>query len=130
MKSQQETDGIRACVRACGARVCARVCVVCACGRARVCVYETKGNGIVRMQGEEVAKVDALKYPGSTGQRNGEFGREMKKRVEKNVRSDLRQASTRKSERVHYKVAVRPAVLYGLETVELTMMTVADPGFS
>ena len=67
-----------------------------------------------------MAKVEDLKYPGSTGQRNGEFGREMKKRMEKNVRSDLKQVSTRKSERVHYKVAVRPAVLYGLDTVELT----------
>ena len=53
----------------------------------------------MRMQ-EEVAKVDDFKYPGSTVQSNGECGREVKKSagrmewVEKNVSSDLRQAST------------------------------------
>ena len=48
--------------------------------------------------------------------------------VEKNVRSDLRQESTSKSERKGkgYKVAVRPARLYGLETVALTKRQEAE----
>ena len=65
-----------------------------------MCVNETKdtGSGTVKMQGEEVAKVEDLKYLGSTVQSNGECGREVKKRVqacrmewvEEIVRSDLR----------------------------------------
>ena len=45
-------------------------------------VNERKNNGTVRMQGEEVAAVDDLKYLGSTVQSNGECGREVKMRVE------------------------------------------------
>ena len=65
-----------------------------------MCVNERHDNGTVKMQ-EEVAKVEDFKYLGSTVQRCGECGREVKKRVqagwngvEKNVRSDLRHAST------------------------------------
>ena len=36
-------------------------------------------NGTVKMQGEEVAKVEDFKYLGSTVQSNGECGREAKK---------------------------------------------------
>ena len=44
------------------------------------CVNETKDNGAMRMQGEEMAKVDVLKYLGSSVQRNGEYGRKLKNR--------------------------------------------------
>ena len=37
-------------------------------------VNERQDNGTVRMQGEEVAKVDHFKYLGSTVQCNGECG--------------------------------------------------------
>ena len=53
------------------------------------------------MQGKDVAKVDDFKYQGSAVQRNGACGREVKRRVrgmewvEKNGRSDLRQACER-----------------------------------
>ena len=40
--------------------------------------------------------------------------------VEKNVRSDLRRASAARVKGKVYKMAVRPAMLYGLETVALT----------
>ena len=49
-----------------------------------MCVNEMQDNssGTVKMQGEEVAKVDDFKYVGSTVQTNGEGGREVKKRVQ------------------------------------------------
>ena len=46
-----------------------------------MCVNERQVNGTVKMQGEEVAKVDDFDM-GSTAQSNGECGREMKKRVQ------------------------------------------------
>ena len=49
--------------------------------------------------------------------------------LEKNVRSDLRQASTSHIDGKvynYYKVAVRPAMLYGLETVALTKRQEAE----
>ena len=54
-----------------------------------MCVNERQDNGTVRIQGEEVTKVDDLKYLGSTVQSNGECGRECRQDgMEKNVRSD------------------------------------------
>ena len=49
-----------------------------------MCVNERQdnGSGTVKMQGEEVAKVEDFKYLGSTVQSNGECGREVKKRVQ------------------------------------------------
>ena len=52
---------------------------VCMC--MRVCVNVRQDNDTVRMQGEEVAKVDDSKYLGSTVQSNGECRREVKTRV-------------------------------------------------
>ena len=57
----------------------------CACVRAclRACVNERQAtNGRVRMQGEEMAKVDAFKCICSTVQSNGECGREVKNIVQ------------------------------------------------
>ena len=65
-----------------------------------MCVNGRPVNGSVKIQGEEVAKVEHFKYLGSTVQSNGECGREVKystfrmEWLEKNVRGDLRQAST------------------------------------
>ena len=47
-----------------------------------MCVNERQVKGTVKMQGEEVAKVEDFKYIGSTVQSNEECGREMKKRVQ------------------------------------------------
>ena len=47
-----------------------------------MCVNERQVKGTVKMQGEEVAKVEDFKYLGSTVQSNGECGREVKKRVQ------------------------------------------------
>ncbi|MCJ8735615.1 hypothetical protein PDJAM_G00249200 [Pangasius djambal] len=90
-----------------------------------MCVNERKGSGTVRLQGEEVKKVQEFKYLGSTVQSNGECGKEVKKRVQagwnrwRKVSGVLcdRKISARIKGKV-YKT-VRPAMLYGLETVSL-----------
>ncbi|KAK3559772.1 hypothetical protein QTP86_020723 [Hemibagrus guttatus] len=47
-----------------------------------MCVNEREESGTVRLQGEEVKKVQEFKYLGSTVQSNGEYGKEVKKRVQ------------------------------------------------
>ncbi|KAK3541095.1 hypothetical protein QTP86_013354 [Hemibagrus guttatus] len=47
-----------------------------------MCVNEREGSGTVRLQGEEVKKVQEFKYLVSTVQSNGECGKEVKKRVQ------------------------------------------------
>ena len=82
----------------------------------------------MKMQGEEVAKVEDFKYLGSTVQSNGECGREVTKRVKAGWNGRRRMSGVmicdrRVPARVKgkvYKVAVRPAMSYGLETVALT----------
>ncbi|MCJ8740102.1 hypothetical protein PDJAM_G00054950 [Pangasius djambal] len=89
-------------------------------------VNEREGSGTVRLQGEEVKKVQEFKYLGSTVQSNGECGKEVKKRVQagwngwRKVSGVLcdRKISARIKGKV-YKTVVRAAMLYGLETVAL-----------
>ncbi|KAK3567046.1 hypothetical protein QTP86_009011 [Hemibagrus guttatus] len=89
-------------------------------------VNEREGSGTVRLQGEDVKKVQEFKYLGSTVQSNGECGKEVKKRVQagwngwRKVSGVLcdRKISARIKGRV-YRTVVRPAMLYGLETVTL-----------
>ncbi|KAK3543882.1 hypothetical protein QTP70_030154 [Hemibagrus guttatus] len=91
-----------------------------------MCVNEREGSGTVRLQGEEVKKVQEFKYLGSTVQSNGECGKEVKKRVQagwngwRKVSGVLcdQKISARIKGKV-YRTAVRPAMLYGLETVSL-----------
>ncbi|KAK3531229.1 hypothetical protein QTP70_015226, partial [Hemibagrus guttatus] len=91
-----------------------------------MCVNEREGSGTVRLQGEEVKKVQEFKYLGSTVQSNGECGKEVKKRVQagwnggRKVSEVLcdRKISARIKGKV-YRTVVRPAMLYGLETVSL-----------
>ncbi|KAK3526662.1 hypothetical protein QTP70_030874 [Hemibagrus guttatus] len=82
-----------------------------------MCVNEREGSGTVRLQGEEVKKVQEFKYLGSTVQNNGECGKEVKKRKVSGVLCD-RKISERIKGKV-YRTVVRPAMLYGLETVPL-----------
>ncbi|KAK3569322.1 hypothetical protein QTP86_026824, partial [Hemibagrus guttatus] len=91
-----------------------------------MCVNEREGSGTVRLQGEEVKKVQEFKYLGSTVQSNGECAKEVKKRVQagwngwrkvSGVVCD-RKISARIKGKV-YRTVVRPAMLYGLETVSL-----------
>ncbi|KAK3554716.1 hypothetical protein QTP70_032634 [Hemibagrus guttatus] len=91
-----------------------------------MCVNEREGSGTVRLQGEEVKKVQEFKYLGSTVQSNGESGKEVKKRVQagwngwRKVSGVLcdRKIPARIKGKV-YRTVVRPAMLYGLETVSL-----------
>ncbi|MCJ8729527.1 hypothetical protein PDJAM_G00107580 [Pangasius djambal] len=91
-----------------------------------MCVNEREGSGTVRLQGEEVKKVQEFKYLESTVQSNGECGKEVKKRVQavwngwRKVSGALcdRKISARIKGKV-YKTVVRAAMLYGLETVAL-----------
>ncbi|KAK3556412.1 hypothetical protein QTP70_008101 [Hemibagrus guttatus] len=91
-----------------------------------MCVNEREGSGTVRLQGEEVKKVQEFKYLGSTVQSNGEWGKEVKKRVQagwngwRKVSGVLcdRKISARIKGKV-YRTVVRAAMLYGLETVSL-----------
>ncbi|KAK3531746.1 hypothetical protein QTP70_027292 [Hemibagrus guttatus] len=91
-----------------------------------MCVNEREGSGTVRLQDEEVKKVQEFKYLGSTVQSNGECGKEVKKRVQagwngwRKVWGVLceRKISARIKGKV-YRTVVRPAMLYGLETVSL-----------
>ncbi|KAK3548808.1 hypothetical protein QTP70_020691 [Hemibagrus guttatus] len=91
-----------------------------------MCVNEREGSGTVRLQGEEVKKVQEFKYLGSTVQSNGECGKEVEKRVQagwngwRKVSGVLcdRKISARIKGKV-YRTVVRAAMLYGLETVSL-----------
>ncbi|KAK3571079.1 hypothetical protein QTP86_001732 [Hemibagrus guttatus] len=91
-----------------------------------MCVNEREGSGTVRLQGEEVKKVQEFKYLGSTVQSNGECGKEVKKQVQagwngwRKVSGVLcdQKISARIKGKV-YRTVVRPAMLYGLETVSL-----------
>ena len=82
-----------------------------------------------------MAKVDDFKYLGSTVQSNGECGREVKKRVQAGWNGWRRMSGVICDRRVParvkrkvYKVAVRPAMLYGLKTVALTKREEAGHG--
>ena len=83
-----------------------------------MCVNERQVNGTVKMQGEEVEKVEDFKYLGSTVQSNGERGREVKKIVQagwngwRRMSGVICDSPARVKGKV-YKVAVRPALLYG-----------------
>ncbi|MBN3290917.1 LIN1 transcriptase, partial [Polypterus senegalus] len=88
------------------------------------CINETEVSGMVRMQEVELVKVEELR---STVQSNRDCGREVKKRVQagwsgwrrvSGVMCD-RRVSARVKGKV-YRMVVRPAMLYGMETVELT----------
>ena len=92
-----------------------------------MCVNEGEGNNIVRMQGDQLAKVHDFKYLGSTLEDNGGCGREVKKRVQagwcgwrkvSGVLCDKRVPAKMKGK--IYKSVVRPALMYGLETCGMT----------
>ena len=96
-------------------------------------VNERQVNGTVEMQGEEVAKMENFKYLGSTVQSNGDCGREVKKRVQAGWNGWRRMSGVICDRRVParvkgrvYNVAVRPEILYGLETVALTKTQEAE----
>ncbi|KAK3521199.1 hypothetical protein QTP70_000483 [Hemibagrus guttatus] len=90
-------------------------------------VNEREGSGTtVRLQGEEVKKVQEFKYLGSTVQSNGECGKEVKKRVQAGWNGWRKMSGVLCDQKISvrikgkvYRTMVRPAMLYGLETVSL-----------
>ncbi|KAK3525956.1 hypothetical protein QTP70_011401 [Hemibagrus guttatus] len=91
-----------------------------------MCVNEREGSGTVRLQGEEVKKVLEFKYLGSTVQSNGECGKEVKKRVQAGWKGWRKVSGVLCDQKISarikgkvYRTVVRPAMLYGLETVSL-----------
>ncbi|KAI5621974.1 hypothetical protein C0J50_18358 [Silurus asotus] len=90
-----------------------------------MCVNERECSGVVRLQGEEVEKVVELRYMGSTVQSNGVCVGEVKKRVQAGWGGWRRVTGVIYDRRVSarmnaYRTVVRPALLYGLETVALS----------
>ncbi|XP_058483140.1 uncharacterized protein LOC131458247 [Solea solea] len=91
-----------------------------------MCVNERNPSGTMRLQGVEIKKVEDFKYLGSTVQSSGDCGKEVKKRVQagwngwrkvSGVMCDKR-VSARRNGKI-YKTVVRPAMMYGLQTVAL-----------
>ena len=100
-----------------------------------MCVNERQDNDsdTVKIQGEELAKVEDLKYLGSTVQSNGECGREVNNRVQAGcngwrgmpgVVCDRRVPAIVKGK--VYNVAMTPEMLYGLLTVALKKIQEAE----
>ncbi|XP_065675782.1 uncharacterized protein LOC136091989 [Hydra vulgaris] len=92
-----------------------------------MCVNERVNNGQVQLQGVDLLKVDKFTYLGSRVQSDGGIKREVKKRVQagwcgwRKVSGVIcdRRVSARMKDKI-YRAVVRPAMLYGLETVALT----------
>ncbi|KAI5627956.1 hypothetical protein C0J50_3222 [Silurus asotus] len=92
-----------------------------------MCVNEREGSGVMRLQGEELQKVEEFRYLGSIVQSNGECVREVKKRVQAGWSGWRRVTGvicdsgvSAKIKGKVYTTVVRPAMLYGLEPVALS----------
>uniref|UniRef100_A0A3B3HUE5 Uncharacterized protein n=1 Tax=Oryzias latipes TaxID=8090 RepID=A0A3B3HUE5_ORYLA len=98
-----------------------------------MCLNERDQGRSVRLQGAEVKKVQEFKYLGSTVQCDGDCGKEVKRRVQagwsgwRKVSGVLcdRRVPARLKGKV-YKTVVRPALLYGLETVAVRQRQEAE----
>ncbi|KAK3563168.1 hypothetical protein QTP86_016401 [Hemibagrus guttatus] len=78
-------------------------------------MYVNEREGRVRLQGEEVKKLQEFKYLGSTIQSNGECGKEVKKQV---------QAAERRRRRGHYEYLIMPYGLTNTPAVFQSMINV------
>ena len=92
-----------------------------------MCVNKTEEEGSTRMQGILLPRAEEFKYLGATVQEDGGCGSEVKRRVQagwtgwrkmSGILCD-RKVSARLKGKV-YNTAVRPAMLYSMETVALT----------
>ena len=92
-----------------------------------ICINRGNDDETVKMEDTKVPRVKEFKYLGSTVQESGGFKREVKKRVQtgwKKWRKVLgvicnRRLPARVKGKV-YNSVLRPAMVYGLETVALT----------
>ena len=93
-----------------------------------------RGDGeMVLLQGVEVPKVKEFRYLGSTVQCNGDCGSKVERRVQAGWNNWRRVSGVICNRRLSacakgkvYKTVVRPAMLYGLETVSLTKKQEAE----
>jgi len=98
-----------------------------------LCVNEREEGDTVRMQGVGLNKVTDFKYLGSTVQNDGKCEKEVKRRVQagwngwRSVTGVIcdRHVPAEMKGRI-YKTVVRPALMYGLETVALTKKQEAE----
>ena len=96
-----------------------------------MCVNERVDGETVLLQGVEVPKVKEFRYLGSTVQCSGGCGSEVKRRVQAGWNNWRRVSGVICNRRLSacasfYKTVVRPAMLYGLETVPLTKKQEAE----
>ena len=92
-----------------------------------MCVSEGEENCIIAMKGREINKVNEFKYLGSGINSEGGYNTEVKKRIQagwngwRKVSGVLcdRNMSLRVKGKV-YRTCVRPAMLYGMETVPVS----------
>ncbi|KAK3526730.1 hypothetical protein QTP70_032124, partial [Hemibagrus guttatus] len=75
-----------------------------------MCVNEREGSGTVRLQGEEVKKVQEFKYLGSTVQSNGECGKEVKKRVQADVINSRREDAATENKSENKAAKIQPGI--------------------
>ena len=87
----------------------------------------------IKLQGADVPETEDFRYLGSTIQSNGECGREIKKRIQAGWHSWRRMSgllcdkrvSARLKGKIH-RTVIRPAMMYGLETVATTKRQEAE----
>ena len=98
-----------------------------------LCINGGNDDETVKMEDAKVPRVKEFKYLGSTVQENGGCEREVKKRVQAGLNEWRRVSGVicdrRLPARVKGKVyssVVRPAMVYGLETVEFTKKQVEE----
>ena len=98
-----------------------------------LCINKGNDDETVKMEDAKVSRVKEFKYLGSTVQENGSCEREVKKRVQaewngwrrvSGVISDRRLPARVKGKM--YSSVIRPAMVYGLETVAVTKKQVEE----
>ncbi|KAK3565314.1 hypothetical protein QTP86_005503 [Hemibagrus guttatus] len=88
-----------------------------------MCVNEREGSGTVRLQGEEVKKVQEFKYLGSTVQSNGECGKELLKFADNTIVIGLIQDG---DESAYKQVVEQLAAWCSLNNLELNMLKTVE----
>ena len=92
-----------------------------------LCLSTNANGNTIKMQGSDLARVTKFKYLGSTVQQSGDSGCEVKRRIQagwngwrrlSGILCDRKLSAKLKGK--IYKTAVRPAMMYGMETVALT----------
>ena len=96
-------------------------------------VNKRRNSGSICLQGIEIEKVEEFRYLGSTIQSSGGCNREVKRRVQAGWNGWRKTTGVLCDKRVEprlkgkvYKTVVRPAMMYGLETVALTKKQEAE----